>query len=596
MTRPLEQALLARLALSAPNAVPIEVLIDDVWGQDPPVRVIDALRVHVSNLRKGLAGASLPASQILVTTRGGYRLDLGPNQVDVQALELASSAEDAEGTRAMLAGWPEADLGRFDTGSGFFTAAATHIEDVHARAVELVAREDLDAGRGGGAVDRLEEVLRHRPYRERSWSLLVDALNADHRRTEALRVVSRARSVLGEVGIEPGPELAAAEEVALNGDHTARARYGMGRRWISGYVEVDGARVAYATVGKHAATLLFLHGGFVPFEVMGDEPRLARFLAALSERFRVVLVDRRGIGMSDPPADGQPVTLEHWVADCCAVLDAVGARDTIVVGHENGGPVALRLAADHGERVRGLVLHSTVARYLRAPDHPYGPSEQVYEWIDRMIERRLPAGEVVRSVAPSVDDDGALASWLDRAGRLGAGPSRARALHRVYVGVDVRHVLPRVGVPTIVLQPTRRIHSDPGQARYLAEHLPDAELQLLDSGDHLPWLADADTVLAAVQRVAERASGDRDGPLRLRALLGVASTDVAPVLMAGGAEVCVDLDGAVVATFTSRAAAEAARVAVRRQLPRVRTAITVDDTRASARDAAVIATAALVRP
>lgn len=558
--RPREQAVIARLALAAPRPVPVSVLVEDVWGHAPPDSAVDALRVHVSNLRKLLADAARAPGQLLVTVRGGYRL-AEDVRTDVARLDAAVEARDLPALRQLVDAPPWTGLAELDTGSGEFTAAARRIEERWVSAVELVASDDLATGRADLAVAALERVTAAHPHRENAWSTLVLALTVEGRRTEALRACQTARQHLRDAGIDPSPGLVQAEQRALRGDEAAPAPMAE-TAMETGYVDVEGAQVAFAVMGNGESDLLFVHGGFVPFSIMRDEPRLAAFLDRLARSFRVIVLDRRGIGMSDPPADGGPVTVEHWADDLVAVLDATEADQPLVYAHENAGPPALHLAASAPSRLRGLVLHSTVARYLRGPDYSFGPDQDVYERIDRLLAREWSEEEMLNSVAPSVGRDEALLQWLERAGRLGAGPRRAAELHRMWLEVDVRHLLHRVTVPAIVLQPARRPRADPGHARYLAEHLPDAELELLDSADHLPFLADASSVVDAIERlhrrtVDEPTSYEPAADRVLCAILAVGAVHTTSVeLRRAGARSVVEIDGALVSTFRSRREAD----------------------------------------
>jgi pimeloyl-ACP methyl ester carboxylesterase/DNA-binding SARP family transcriptional activator len=598
-----EQTLLVRLALAAPRTVPREVLVADLWGDEPPATAVDALRVHVSNLRKLLDGASFPPTEILRTESSGYRLDLAAGVVDVNRLETAVASGDTPTLRRLAASWPDNDLGRYDAGTGFFVAAGRHVSDLLLAAGEGVAAADLDASDYDAAVRLLEQVLHRGPYREMAWTLLIDALGRAGRRIEALRAAQRARQALAELGAEPGADLATAEAAALSevGEPSTGSQ-----PMISHYVDVDGCRVAYATVGAQPIDLLFMHGGFIPFEMLRDTPRLSHFLDQLSSRFRVILVDRRGIGMSDGPADGGPVRLEHWVADCAAVLDATSSHRAIIFGQEHAGPVAIRLAAEMPDRIVGLVLHSTAARPLGGADHPYGPSEDVVERLarlERMIDRLPGSEDILRVVAPSAGDDPQLRAWVDRAGRLGAGPARARELHRLYLHADVRADLARVRAPAVILHPARFLRTDPGQARYLADHLADAELHLLDSADHLFWVSDADTaaVLASLDRLLERVSPP---PVRLSAIVAVTAPPtgthaptwqaVMATLRRQGATRCHLLDGAVIGIFDTAAAARKAATAIGQDH---NASVLVDfaDTNGLPTDPAVMATAARSR-
>ena len=133
-----ERALLARLALAAPAAVPLATLIEDLWGGDPPRRATDTLRVHVSNLRKALSADGQAGARLLRTTAGGYALDLPAEAIDARRLELAlrgtpGDAAAGAALRAALdvAGSPLADL---DDAGGWFVAARQRLEDLYVEA------------------------------------------------------------------------------------------------------------------------------------------------------------------------------------------------------------------------------------------------------------------------------------------------------------------------------------------------------------------------------------------------------------------------------------------------------------------------------
>jgi hypothetical protein len=285
------------------------------------------------------------------------------------------------------------------------------------------------------------------------------------------------------------------------------------------------------------------------------------------------------------------------VADCLAVLDAAAARRVVVLGHEHGGPVALRVAAERPNVVIGLVLHSTSAHPLRAADHPYGPSGTPQR-IDAMIDRRPGSADMLRVVAPSAGYDPQLRGWLDRAGRLGAGPARAKELHRTYLEADVRDILPRIEAPTIVLHPARTVVTDPGQARYLADHIPHTELLMLDSADHLFWASEPDgaAMLSALERLAQQPTVSRP-PARIRAIVAVApsSTQATRLLGANKAESVMTVGEATAATFDSIAAAQAAITTLRQTQPAAYAILQIADTTSVPTDPAIIEAAQKVQ-
>lgn len=598
VSRRREQAVLARLAIAAPHAVTLDAIVEDVWGDAPPATAVDAVRVHVSNLRKLFADGERRPSDVLRTTQGGYRLDLDPAAVDVRRIERAVERDEPEQLVSLIVhGVFDHDLAGYDSGSGWFHGVARHADELLAAAAESLARHDLAAGRSAVAVRLLERLVGAHSRRESAWELLVRALADADRRTESLAAAQRARFALAEAGVSPGAGILAAETAVFD---TLRATE---RSGVSRYAEVDGSRIAYEIVGDGPLDLLLLHGGFIPFDTMRDTPRLARFLHEVEARFRVVLLDRRGVGMSDGPVDGGPVRLEHWVDDATAVLRDCGSRSVVLLGHEHGGPVAIRLAAELGDRVKGLVLHSTAARPLRGSDHPFGPEADHLERIDRMIDRLPGSEDLLRVVAPSAGDDPQLRAWMDRAGRLGATPARAKELHRMYLHVDVRDDLSRITCPTYVLHPARMIRNDPGQARSIAEAVPGAELTLLDSSDHLWWVNDADTrsVLDVLDRIVglDGVRSKREvgaSSMGLRALVAVTPADeaVAAALHDLGARSSASVGSAVVAVFDALATARAAQDELRRRRPELTTRLEVGDTSGRSDDPAIVDLAAAV--
>src|SRR4029079_15254390 len=113
------------------------------------------------------------------------------------------------------------------------------------------------------------------------------------------------------------------------------------------YAETSGTHIAFEVIGDEGRDVLVVMDGFVPVDAMGDAHRLARCMARLSSLGRLIRCDRRGIGLSDPVAPSAPPTLEQWVEDAIAVLDAAGAERAVVVASAEATPVGLLLAAIH---------------------------------------------------------------------------------------------------------------------------------------------------------------------------------------------------------------------------------------------------------
>src|SRR5207244_2395473 len=133
----------------------------------------------------------------------------------------------------------------------------------------------------------------------------------------------------------------------------------------------DGAHLAYQIVGDGPIDLLELPGTLMSIDAVGDQPIWLRFQERLASFCRLIRIDLRGIGLSDP-LDASPPTVERWMDDALAVLDAAGSERTALWGVGFGGAIALLLAASHPDRVSALVLINAFARLVRAPDYEPG--------------------------------------------------------------------------------------------------------------------------------------------------------------------------------------------------------------------------------
>jgi predicted ATPase/DNA-binding SARP family transcriptional activator len=205
-----ERALLAALALQAGRIVDHDTLVEAVFGAEPPARPRHALATLVLRVRDRLGAG------VVVTSDGGYRLDSTVAAVDAHLFEavvrsgvgLAEAMEWWRGRPyAELDGWPPAD------------AARVRLEELRHHGEEELAAQAVDTGEAGAVVGDLEALVAAAPFRERRWVLLIQALYAAGRQADALSAYQRARTMLvEELGIEPGPDLVAAERAVLTHD------------------------------------------------------------------------------------------------------------------------------------------------------------------------------------------------------------------------------------------------------------------------------------------------------------------------------------------------------------------------------------------
>jgi len=289
------------------------------------------------------------------------------------------------------------------------------------------------------------------------------------------------------------------------------------------YARSGDATIAYQVAGEGALDLLFLPGWISQIEQLWDASAMRRFLERLAVFNRLILFDRRGSGLSD--SAGEPYTLEQEARDALAVLDAVDSERTALLTYGLGGPVGALLAAEHPERVGALIMYASIARTSWAPDYDWAMTvEDRAQWTEHTVATWGETdGPGLAVLAPSMADDPTLSGWYARLQRLAASPSQARILLNAAAELDVRDVLPRIRVPTLVMHRSRDNAWDPRHSRYLAEHIPGARHVGLEGADSFPFIGDSDAI---VEEIEEFLTGGRSGGELARALLTVMFTDI----------------------------------------------------------------------
>jgi DNA-binding SARP family transcriptional activator len=222
------RALLVILLLRAGESVPRDVLVHELWGEQPAAGVQHTLDVHVSRLRKTLEAAAADGP-VLVTQHGAYRLRLAEGQLDVTLFErlvaegrdaLAGNAPEqaAAKLRAALKLWRGQALADLANGPGPRVEAA-RLEELRLAAIEDRIEADLALGRHEDVAGELQALIASHPLRERLRGQQMVALYRCGRQAEALEAYQAARRTLvGELGLEPGPELQRLEGAVLQQD------------------------------------------------------------------------------------------------------------------------------------------------------------------------------------------------------------------------------------------------------------------------------------------------------------------------------------------------------------------------------------------
>jgi class 3 adenylate cyclase len=291
---------------------------------------------------------------------------------------------------------------------------------------------------------------------------------------------------------------------------------------VTRYTRSGEASIAYQVVGDGRLDLMFMNGWISQVEQLWESPGLRRFMERLAVFGRLILFDRRGTGLS---GSGEQPTLQQEAEDALAVLDAAGSERAALFTYGLGGPVAALLAAEHPERVGALVMYSSIARVLWAPDYDWAMTrEERVEWTERTVAGWGATDHPALGVmAPNSQSDRSLADWFARLQRLAASPQDARTLLNAAAELDVRELLPQIRVPALVMHRAEDTAWDPRHSRYIAQHIPGARYVELEGTDSLPFLGDSDAI---VEEIEEFLTGGRAGGEHARALLTVMFTDI----------------------------------------------------------------------
>jgi pimeloyl-ACP methyl ester carboxylesterase/DNA-binding SARP family transcriptional activator len=389
------------------------------------------------------------------------------------------------------------------------------------------------ASRPAEALEHAQQLSTLEPYDEEAHAAMVRLLVALGRVPEAERQSALAARLLEELGVPVAGHLreALSHPTGVTAAVVPVSR-GVARAPTAGAVSAEGApetryarngdvSIAYQVTGTGPIDLVLVPGWVSHVEYAWEVPSYARFLRRLASFARLILLDRRGTGLSDRVANLP--SLEERMEDTRAVMDAAGSRRAALFGISEGGPICLTFAATYPERTAALVLGNTTARMLEAPDYPQGWPREVFEGFLRRLEN-WGNGHSVDMLAPSVADDPEFRRSWARFERFAVSPAGFQTLMRMTATIDARHTLSVVTAPTLIVHRVGDRILRVEAARYMAERIRGARLVELPGTDHFLWVGDADGVLDEVEEFLTGVRGTREADRQLMTLL---FTDIA---------------------------------------------------------------------
>jgi pimeloyl-ACP methyl ester carboxylesterase/DNA-binding winged helix-turn-helix (wHTH) protein len=257
------------------------------------------------------------------------------------------------------------------------------------------------------------------------------------------------------------------------------------------YARSGDVHIAYRVFGDGPRDMVLIPGTLSHLEILWATPANQHLLKRLTAFARVIVFDKRGQGLSDRVVAEQ--TLDERMDDVRAVMDAAGSKRATIYGWSEGGPMSLMFAATYPERATALVLYGTFASIK---DKPWAAPREQWDGMLRDWEAHWGEGILLRVNAPSMADNPASVQWCGKLERASASPGSIVALMRANYEIDVRHILPTIAVPTLVMHRTEDALIPVAAGRYLAKHIRGSRYAEIPGTDHTVGDGDTQDVIA----------------------------------------------------------------------------------------------------
>jgi class 3 adenylate cyclase len=280
------------------------------------------------------------------------------------------------------------------------------------------------------------------------------------------------------------------------------------------YARSGDVAIAYQIVGEGPPDLVFVRGTTGDLLSTWEQPLLSRHVEDIAQFARVLMLDKRGTGLSDRVREVQ--SIETTMDDVRAVMDAADSERAVLWTGSTSTGIGVLFAATYPERCAGLIVFDPQVKGARSDDYPWSPTEE--EWREQLAGVRAGWGErgyledLARQRAPEVADDDGFRDWFVWHMRRSLSPGAALTTLRAVMELDVRDVLAAVRVPTLVIPHPAR----PGPGHYTAERIRGAELaELPPLRGIYTWVDDdahratIETTARFVAQLSERVQSER---------------------------------------------------------------------------------------
>lgn len=277
------------------------------------------------------------------------------------------------------------------------------------------------------------------------------------------------------------------------------------------YARADDTHIAYRVIGEPGRVdVVMVAGSLFPLELLAEDRVASRFMAGLAALGRLVVFDKRGIGLSDPMTDWSRSTQEQWAKDLVAVTEAAGLDHPVVVSWEPMG-VARFAASARPDLFVSMVLVN-----------PAQSTRSFYELLTKTGGQVLPTRSIEEIAFPSRIKDEDFTAWLSRSGRAGASPTSASRLWAHLLDHPESLTPPGIVTPTLVVHNRDCMQSE-AELLAVANEIPGATLVQVAGADIYPIAGDVDLLIT---EIAEFVTGAPSRLAPLRHVAAVLFTDL----------------------------------------------------------------------
>ncbi|MBR0913580.1 alpha/beta fold hydrolase [Bradyrhizobium japonicum] len=483
-------ALLVYLA-EAKGPVARDVIATLLWPETPRETSLARLRRLLHRVELALGQAVFETDRTSLRWSPEVELKIDSHQFE-RACDRGAFEEACRIYRGdFLAGFSPDDCPEFDDWA-FFRREALRGRLV--QALERLVQDRNAAGHHLAATVHAGRLVELDPLSEVYGRHLIRSLLLAGDRSAAERHhAALAQRLRDELGVTPE-----AETEALMSRAAAPLRDALP---ATRYVKGAGVHLAYQTYGSGPLDILVMPGFVSHVERAWEHPASRTFLASLMRLGRLIVFDRRGIGLSDRvgSAPGIDVTAE----DIGTVLRATDSRRVVLFGASECGPACIKFAVEESRHVAGLILFGALAKGCWSEDYPHALRASQYDaWSKHLIAQwGGPVG--IEAFAPSLANDPQARAWWAGLLRAASSPGGISAVLEAFRDADVRHLLAQIAVPTLVLHRRDDKAVRIAAGRDIASRITGAEFVELDGNDHWFFAGDQQPVLEAIKRFTE---------------------------------------------------------------------------------------------